>query len=247
MPPKHNFFHLLSAGLLLAIFVFAACYFLPWENVNWGKLQLASVKTITVIGEAKTQQRNQIANFTAGVTSIKDNKDDAINEVNSKIETIIASVKTFGIKAEDIQTQNLSVYQEEETYYEEGTQKRRPGQWRVNNSIQVTLRDIDHASELANLLSRSGATNVYGPNFQLEETQAAEESLLAEAIENARKKAQEIAQSSGGTLGKIISITEGYQQPVTFRSLEGIGGGGPPVEPGTSTVQKTVTVVFELK
>lgn len=246
MNHQPKFFHLLSAGLLLAIFVFAACYFLPWENVNWGKLQLASVKTITVTGEAKTQQRNQIATFTAGVSAIKDNKDEAINEVNSQIEAIIQAVKTFGIKPTDIKTQNLSVHQAEETYYEEGIRKSRPGQWRVNNSITITLRDIDRASDLADLLTRSGATNVYGPNFQLEETQAAEESLLAEAIENARKKAQEIAQSSGGTLGKIISVSEGYQQPITFRALEGIGG-GPPVEPGTSTISQTVTVVFELK
>lgn len=246
MNHQPKFLHLLSAGLLLVIFVFAACYFLPWENVNWGKIQLSSVKTITVTGEAKTQERNQIATFTAGVSAIKDNKDEAINEVNSKIETVIQAVKDFGIDSSDIKTQNLSVYQQEETYYEEGIRKSRPGQWRVSNSITITLRDINSASDLADLLTRSGATNVSGPTFRLDETQAAEESLLVEAIENARKKAQKIAVSSGGKLGKIISVSEGYQQPITFRALEGIGG-GPPIEPGTSTVSQTVTVVFELK
>lgn len=221
---------------------------MPWRLVDWGKLQLDPTRTITVTGEAKTQERSQIATFTAGVSAVNDDKEAAVNEVNEKIKSVIDSVKNFGISDKDVKTQNLSVYQTEETYYDEGVAKGRPGQWRVSNDITVTLRNIDKASELADLLTGGGATNVYGPNFSLDETQSAEESLLDEAIKNARSKAEIIAQSSGGKLGKIVSVSEGLQSQTLPRFAEGYGGGGgAPIEPGTATVGKTVTVVFGLK
>lgn len=225
-----------------------ACLVIPWQLVDWGKIQLTPGRTITVTGEAKSQERNQIATFTAGVSAVIDDKEAAVNEVNEKIRTIIDSVKNFGISDKDVKTQNLSVYQMEETYYDEGIAKSRPGQWRVSNDVTVTLRNIDQASELADLLTGSGATNVYGPNFSLDETQSAEESLLDEAIKSARGKAEIVAQSSGGELGKIISISERAQGATPPYFAEGYGGGsGAPTEPGTATVRQTVTVVFELR
>jgi len=247
MDNKFDYLKIIFGVLLLVVVVLIGAFFVPWQEINWGKIQLFPGRTITVTGEAKTQQENQIALFTAGVTAVNDDKEIAINDVNGKIEAIIGAVKSFGIKSEEIKTQNLSVYQDEETYYEEGVQKRRPGQWRVNNSIAITLREVDRASDLADLLMKSGATNVNGPQFSLEEGQAEEDFLLEEAIDDARKKAEKIAQSSGGKLGKIISISEGYQQSRTYPLYEAGGGGGAPVEPGSETVIKTVTVVFELE
>lgn len=244
---RFGFFKIFFGVLFLGIILLAGAFLIPWDKVNWGRISLMPGKTITVVGEAETREKSQIATFTAGVSAVNDNKDTAIDEVNKKIATIIEAVKSFGIKSEDIKTQNLSIYQQEETYYEEGRQKTRPGQWRVNNSIEIILRDVDRASALADLLVKSGATNVHGPSFSLDESQQEEGKLLEEAIKDAREKAEIIARSSGGELGKMLSVSEGYQQPSVFRlGLEG-GGGGTPIEPGTETVSKVVTVVFELK
>lgn len=236
----------LLSGVALLL---AGVFFIPWQKVDWGKIQLQPTQTITVIGQAKSQVKTQIATFTAGVNAVNDDKNTAINEVNQKIQTIIDAVKTFGISSDDIKTQNLNVYQSEERYYEEGSKKSRPGQWRVSNSIRITLRQIDRASELADLLSRSGATNVSGPELRVDETQPADKPLLEEAIRNAREKAEIMANTSGRQLGKIISLTEGTTTVPIYRGFEGLGfgGGGAPVEPGTSTIRKTVTIVFELE
>ncbi len=237
----------LVGAAVLGLILLLGAFFVPWSRVNWGKLELSPASTVTVTGQAKTQERSQIATFTAGVSSVNDDKETAVNEVNGKIETIISAVKDFGIDEKDIQTQNLSVYQTEERFYEEGVQKSRPGQWRVSNSIEIKLRDVDEASTLAGLLTNSGATSVHGPSFSLEETQEAEVGLLEEAIENAREKAETIAEGSNRTLGRIISVTEGTQAASVYRAVGLEAGGGAPIEPGTETVGKTVTVVFELK
>lgn len=238
---------LTSAAVVLGTILLLGAFFIPWSRVNWGKLELSPASTITVTGEAHIQERSQIATFTAGVSVVNDDKQTAVDEVNQKIETLINSVKDFGIPDKDIQTQRLSVYQIEEPYLEGGVRRVREGQWRANNTIEITLRDVDKASELADLLTESGATDVQGPSFSLEDTQEAEVELLEEAINNAREKADKIAQSSSRKLGKIVTVSEGAQQPSEiFRALEA-GGGGTPIEPGTETVYKTVTVTFELK
>lgn len=233
-------------AFLLGTVLLAGFYFLPWQKINWGKLTLSPAKTVTVTGEAQTKQKNQVATFTAGVSTVNDSKETAIAEVNQKIETIIKASKDFGIKTEDIKTQNLNVYQREETYYEEGRQKSRPGQWNVNNSLEIKLREADRASSFADLLAKSGATNVWGPNFSLDEDERGENSLFEEAFKNAKEKAEIIARANGGKLGKVVSVNEGFRTVPVFRALEGAGGGGMPVEPGSSTISKTLTVVFEL-
>ncbi len=216
------------------------------KYVNWGKIELSPASTITVSGDAKLEEKSQIASFSAGVTAINDDKETAVNEVNQKVGEIISDVKDFGIAEEDIQTSTLSVSQTQESLIQGETRRVRLGQWRANNTIEIKLRDVDKASSLADLLSESGATNIYGPNFSLDDTQDSEVLLLEKAIDNAREKADKIAKSSGRKLGKIVTVSEGSQSGGVFRGLE-MSDGGAPVEPGTETVYKTVTVMFELR
>lgn len=241
---------LVPFAVLFPIILFAGLYFIPWTNVQWGNLAMKPAEVVTVTGQAKTQQKTQVATFTAGVGAVNTDKDAAVKEVNEKIEEIIASVKRFGITDADIRTQNMSIYQDQEQYYDQDSQSQRsrPGQWRVNNTIEVKLRNIDDASEFASLLASSGATNVWGPNFSLEDTTEAENTLLKDAIDDARKKAETIANASGKKLGEILTVNEGGTSGAAYPmyAFEAGGGGGAPVEPGSQTVSKTVTVTFEL-
>lgn len=235
-------------ALLTGIVLLAGSFLLPWNRIEWGKMELKPASTIRVTGQAQDQQKSQVAVFTAGVNATNDVKEKATNEVNAKIGEIITAVKTLGIPDSDIKTQNVSVYQQEETYYEEGRQKTRPGQWRVSNQVKITLRKVEQASSLSDLLTKSGATNVYGPNFSVEDIQETAVGLLDQALKNATEKAEVIAKSSGRKLGKVISVSEGSAgSPIyPIRLQEGTGGGAP-IEPGSSTIYRSVSVTFELK
>lgn len=232
------------------VLVLAVLYFFPWKMITWGKLVMSPERTVTVTGYAESKEKNQIANFSAGVNAVKDSKEEAVKEVNDKIAAITAAVKTFGVDAEDIQTQSLSVYQRQDSVWDNGVQKSRPGQWDVNNTISITLRDVDRASAMADLLTASGATNVYGPNFQLDTSKKATDALMADAIADARVKAEAMALASGTSLDKVISVSEGSSANSIYplyAARDGLGGGGAAVEPGSTTINKTVTVVWSLK
>jgi len=235
----------IGSGSLMLLVVCA--FFLPWRFIHWGSIALFPASTITVIGEAKTEQTNEKATFTAGVNVIKDNKDVAITEVNTKIAAVIEAVKTFGITGEDIKTENINIYQQEETYYEAGIQKTRQGQWRVNNSVEVVLREVTKAQALTDILSKAGANSIWGPNFSVENSNEQNQLLFTKAFKDATQKATIMAKSAGKKLGSVVSITEGAQGTAYLSKGEGLGGGGGAMEPGTQTIQKNITVIFELK
>lgn len=233
------------SSVLIVFLVAAGGMFLP----SWGSMQVKPVHSITVVGEAKSQEKSQIAIFSAGVNAYSDDKNTAVSEVNGKVAAIIESVKVFGVTEADIKTQSMNIYQNQEQYYEDGRQKYRPGQWNVGNTIEIKLRNVDQAASLASVLTKSGATNVYGPNFTFDDTSAQETALLDAAFKNAQEKATKVAASTARKLGKVISVTEAgaLQQPVPMYRMESGGGGGGAVEPGSGTVSKTVTVTFELE
>lgn len=235
---------IILSSVIVVSLVAAGGMFLP----SWGKLRLLAPHTITVVGEAKSQEKSQIAIFTAGVSAFNDDKNAAVNDVNKKVEAIIVGVKEFGVTSEDIKTQSMNIYQNQDQYYEEGRQKFRPGQWNVSNTVEIKLRNVDRAASLAGVLTKSGATNVYGPNFTFDDTSEQSTALLDAAYKNAQTKAAKVAQSTGRKLGKVVSVTEAgaMQQPIMYRMEGGGGGGGGAVEPGSGTVSKTVTVTFEL-
>lgn len=235
----------------IIVILLAACLLIPWEHINWGKIQVLPASTITVTGEAKKDELPQIANFSASVTVINQDKSATVDEVNASIGKIIQAIKNFGINEADIQTQNISVNkiddQPEIMIYPPRPAK--ASGWQATNSINITLRNISKASELADLLQASGATNVYGPNFSLDDTTQAQTDLLEKAIDDAREKANKIAVASKRKLGKVITVSESGPTPI-YRGLDMAVSGKSvptPVEPGTETVYKSVTVTFELK
>jgi len=232
---------------------------------SWGVVSVRPAPSVTVSGFARQSEQNQIAFYTAGVTATDPDKELVVSQVNSNMADIIAQLESFGIDKADIQTQNLSIYKMERPPFDDAARSLMPielpdatnpeteGVWQANNSLEITLRDVNRASELADLLASTNATNVYGPRFSLDEREQSEQALLDAAIQNAREKAVSIAAASGRQLGSVEQVVEGGSgggvYPLFARGeAVGLGGGdGAQLEPGTTEVTKTVTVTFQLQ
>jgi hypothetical protein len=241
-PHHHKHKHKILLFPVIFIFILLlGIRLMPWDRVNWGKVEMLPGSAITVTGEAKQDVASQIAHFTAAVTLTDQDKQTAVNQVNQSMDQVIETIKDFGIPDQDIQTQSVSVNQYQEP-------RTRIKKWRATNSVEIVLRQVDQASALTDLLSETSATDVSGPRFTLDDTQQAEVDLMEAAIDNAREKAEAIAKASDRKLGKVLTVSEGQARPgPILRTMEAGIGAGAPVEPGTETVYKTVSVTFELK
>lgn len=229
-----------NKGVVVLILIIIAAFALPWKNISWGKIKLQE-ETVVVTGESETKQANEVASFSAGVNVIKEKKEEAGDEVNKKVKELVSSIKDFGIAEGDIQTQSVNVYEQQET------DKSKKNRWVVNSTVEITLRDISKADALMDLLNKSGANNIYGPNFRIEDTKNTEKTLYESAMVDAKERAELIASSSGRKLGKVINVVEGGSSYSPIYKALSSGVGGADLSPGTSTISKTLTVTFEFK
>ena len=257
-----NIFFALGTIILLTLSV----VFLPIDRINWGRISILPAATITVTGTSQSDIANQTAGFSATITSTNADKQKATDDVNTKMTALIKSIKDFGIADADIKTESVNVYQMPVSPVPvpqngSGAQTliypvppvpggSAGGDWQASNSITITLKDVSKASSLSDLLNQSGATNVYGPNLGVgTNTSATDATLLAKAVADARQKAETIAKAGGQTVGKMINVQESgsnYPVPMLYATKDSAAVGSP-IQPGTSTLSKSVTVVFELK
>lgn len=232
-----------------------------WFTINWGRIENAQTATINVTGEAKDLHANQIATFTAGVSVTDADRETAVEMASAQMTELVNAVKEFGIPAEDIKTENVNVY--EYTVPESDTPRamlaimppappvRGEQTWQASGSISVTLRDIDRASELTNLLASLDAVNISGPNFTTDDTTAMDDQLLREAMADARRKADLLLEGTGQKVTGVINVFENdasYPYFAREMSVSAVGSAAldMPVEPGSQTIYKTVSVTFEI-
>lgn len=219
------------------------------DRIGLGVSSVFSKRSITVTGSANRLQANQMASFSATFTNKNADKAAAMNTVNDKSKALIQEVKNMGIADEDIKTQNLNVYRDQTPYWDSGVQKYKDGDWVANLTTDITLRDVKKVDALTELLGKTDATNVWGPNYSLNESEPEKSALLKQAYDNAKAKADSLATGMGMKVGRVITIAEGSAVPSQIYDVKamGMGGGGGGTTPGSTNVSTSVTVTFELK
>lgn len=222
---------------------------------NWGSYEVKNTATITIEGEAKQQTANQIATFRVGMQAIEADKETATETVTQEMNQLLEQVKALGVEAKDIQTTSVNSYQETESFRSGDRWESELGDWRAENSATITLRQLELANQLTQLLNQSGANSVQGPEFRVDDTASAEAELLNQAVANAREKAEQVAAANGQKVGGIIDLYESISYPadnyVSAREMAVDMAVKsvtlPSLEPGSSELTKNVTVTFELK
>lgn len=210
-----------------------------------------SERTIFVEGEATVIAAPDIATITLGVESSAETVALAQAENTTTTNALLVAVKAAGIPDDDIQTQNYNVYEDEEWNPE--TFEWNTNGWIVSQSIEVTVRNTDLVAAVIVAGGDNGATNIYGPQFSIDDTGAYLEEARTEAITDARKKAQEIADALDLDLGEIVDYSEwisGGDDYRTFSYGEGMGGVAEEavsIEEGTEEINMSVTVTYQLR
>jgi len=211
-------------------------------------------RTITVVGEGKVKMQPDIAQINIGIEVVGDTVKDASSQAADTMNAVIASMTAQGIAENDIQTSGYSVWVER-PYTPEGV----PGDtllYHVNNTVMVTIRDLDTVGTILDSTIEAGANNIYGVTFSVADPNPLMSEAREKAVADALSKAGELAQLNGVTLGDVLSVSEviggmGGFYPVAFRgavAAEGLGGGGGgPISPGEleMTVQLQVTYAIE--
>jgi uncharacterized protein len=220
-------------------------------------------RSITVVGRGEVKAKPDVATVNLGVEVTAPTVGEAMTEANARMKTILASMKALGIADKDIQTSNFSINFERQEPVAPAISEAMPGTkpsetktpagfYRVNNMIQVTIRDLDKVGDVLDAAVEAGANNVWGVSFGLDSTDALESEAREKAVADARTRAESLAELNGVTVGDVIAISEvigGSPSPMYAEaaSFRGLGGGGAPVEPGELTFSTQIQVVYGIR
>jgi len=129
---------------------------------------------------------------------------DTVRKDNSQdIQNVIQAVSALGVQAKDIATDYYIVYPVYEDYFSLVIKG-----YRIDNTVSITLRDIDLVDEVLIAALKSGANEVQDVQFYSSELRKYRDQARALAMNAAGEKAKALAEEAGAQAGCIININE---------------------------------------
>ena len=171
-----------------------------------------SASTLTVIGNATVSLPADAAMIILGVRETAEDVGPAQDTVNQKIAAIRTALTEMGIDNTDIVTESLYIY----ANYDYSTAITEITSYTANNSLRITVRDIDMTAGVIDAAFAAGANTLDEVSFYATDISAASDQAYAEAVANAMHKAEIIAQAAGRQNLSILDITEG----VTYQWID---------------------------
>lgn len=204
-------------------------------------------RTVTVTGTGMVTLTPDIAYIYIGVETQNSTAAQAVSENNSKAQAVITAIKGFGVADKDIKTTDFSIYPQQQ-YDPNG--KLTAITYRVDNTVYVTVRDLNKLGDLLDTVVQSGANTINSIQFDLaDKTQALSQARQA-AVDNARKQADELTSATGVKLGDVLTISyEDSTPPVAIPYARAAlsADNSVPVSAGSMQITTTVTLVYAIQ
>lgn len=155
----------------------------------------------------------------------------------TKTEKLLAAIRSFGIREQDIQTQGLQLNPD----YRYDRQPDGQGQQKLigyiaTNSLMIKTRDVDALTSLLDGLTAAGADTVYGPNFSISDPAPLRREARVRAMARGEAEAAEYARNNGFARVRLLSVEEGVSYrgtdvTVTGASIRQLNAPPPPPPP----------------
>lgn len=190
--------------------------------------------TLSASGEGIENAAPDVAVVTLGVLSRAPSARQALDANNTEMDKVIQAVRGQAIADKDIATTGFSI----SPVYSQPIQPRdgsRPFEpeiiaYQVSNQVRIVVRDIDKTGVVVDSAVTAGANQAGSINFEIEDRQALADKAIAEAIADARRKAELMAAAAGVRLVRVLTVNanEGGGGPV-YRLEAARASAAPPV------------------
>jgi uncharacterized protein YggE len=208
-----------------------------------------TLRTLSVSGVGVVYLTPDIVYINIGVNTQRPDAAEAVEVNKEQTSKVIQAIKDFGVDEKDIRTTNFSIWSNPQ--YDPAGQITGTT-YSVDNTVNVTVRDLDKLGALLDAAVSAGANNIYSIQFDVEDKTEATKEARAQAVEDAKVEAQELADTAGVELATIQTIDYFEGSPTPY--FEGKGGGGGdvasaavPIQPGQLALSVTVNMTYSIK
>lgn len=226
-----------------------------------------TVPTAAIAGEVQIQAQGPVIELSvfesitvepdlvtigAGVSTQAPTAVEAMRQNAVEMQSVIERILALGVPEEDIQTTGISLNAQYE--YIRETQRNVFRGYQVSNRVSVKLREIDETGAVLDALVVAGATDLSGPDFSIEDDEAATDAARASAVARAQARAEAYAAMLGYNGVKVLEINEALQgrappQQMAMReSADAITltSSSAPVQPGMVSTGVSITIKYEM-
>ncbi len=218
------------------------------QNYYIGK-SAETERLITITGEGKVTAIPDIATVTLGLETEKYTVTEAQKENSQIMNNLINRLQTLNIAKQDIKTANYWI----NPRYDWVEGKRILRGYVVSQNVTVKIREIEKVEQVLAIAGDLNLNQIGGLTFDVDKPEVYRQEARKKALENAKEKAEELADIMGVELGKVVSFnenTDAMPQPVpkyaALESAEGLGGAAPTIEEGSQEIVIRATITYEL-
>ncbi|MCQ8186394.1 SIMPL domain-containing protein [Parvularcula maris] len=210
-------------------------------------------RTISVTGEGEVTAVPDMVQLSFSVTTEAENAAEAFRAASKQMNEVLEAVKDAGVAARDRQTGQLSispVYEQKRTIG--STSRSEIAGYRASNTLMVRLRDVEAAGEVIDQAVGAGANGLDSFSFGFSEPGKLQDEARIKAVEDAMRKAGDMAEAAGAELGPVITLSahQSYGGPrpiVRTARMEMAADAAPVIEAGEQSMSITVNAVFALQ
>ncbi|MEA2554337.1 MAG: uncharacterized protein QOJ65_2513 [Fimbriimonadaceae bacterium] len=209
---------------------------------------------LIVTGTSEVRIMPDLATLTLGVTTQAKTAQQAQNESNAKAAAFLAEAKRLLGNKGTVQTGTINLYP---VYSEQTRPTNAPFTpeitgYRADNTLTVRTTDFTIVGPIIDAAVTAGLNTVQGLTFGLQDDTDARMEALANAVKQARKKAEVMAGAADVEIAGVWDISEGGGRVMPFQADSFAGKAmsaavATPVEPGAVTVNGDVTIRFFIR
>ena len=204
---------------------------------------------LSISAQAESHRVPDVATLSTGVVTQAVDANSAMRANAVQMDKVMVAIRAAGIAERDIQTSGINL--NPQYRYAENQPPVITG-YQASNTVNLKVRDIAKLGKVLDALVASGANQVNGPNFEIDQPEAAYDEARRAALEKAQVRANMYAKTLGLKVRRIVSIDEGggFQQPrpmpMMAMSARGKESFDTAVSPGETSLGASLSVVFEL-
>lgn len=210
------------------------------------------VAELSVNGEGVVIAKPDIATVSIGVVSEGATARAALDANSADMTKVIDSVRAAGVEERDIGTTGFNidpVYSRPPIRPDGSEENPQIIGYRVTNLVSVRIRDIDNSGAVLDAVVSAGANRVTGIEFGIAEPGRLQDEAMKNAISDARRKAQIMADAAGVRLVRILSIASNANYPAPRFEMRAAAADAKavPILQGERSLTANASLVFEIE
>ena len=211
-----------------------------------------SEPVIAVQGSAEIRVAPDEATVRLGILRQANTAQAAQEQANATAQQILSAITQLGVPQQQIQTSRLNLSPIFAPRGPESREAPRIVAYQAANLISIRLDDLSQVGPAIDAGLKAGANQLEGVQFGLRNELPAREQALKQAVNEARRKADAIAEALNVRLDGVLDVSEGgvsvtprteFGDVVMARSLE---AAPTPVSPGQLEVRASVSIRYRI-